>query len=268
MPFAFNNEPLFSQSGASEPDGIDLTDPELLQALRENQVLNEQIASQTQFMHLLTHQLATPLTSLNGSVDLLADPELELKHRQEFLNVVKQQVHRIQNLLDDLKAIRNLETGISETHSIHFSLPTLIEEAVEAYRPYPIVWQAPADFPLVWGDRWQVSQVLVNLLSNAIKYSPNGSPVEVSIHLLSTGWVEVWVQDHGLGIPEADKVHVFERFYRVKHRDRAEIQGTGLGLALCKLLVENQGGQLSFTSTHGEGSRFCFTLPTAQIADC
>lgn len=268
MPFAFNNEPLSSQSGSAEPGGIDLTDPELLQALRENQVLNEQIASQTQFMHLLTHQLATPLTSLNGSVDLLADHELELKHRQEFLNVVKQQVHRLQNLLDDLKAIRSLETGVLETHAIHFSIPALIEEAVEAYRPYPIVWQPPADFPLVWGDRWQVSQVLVNLLSNAIKYSPNGSPIEVSVHLLSTGWVEVWVEDHGLGIPEADQAHVFERFYRVRHRDREEIQGTGLGLALCKLLVENQGGQLSFTSAHGEGSRFCFTLPTAHMADC
>jgi signal transduction histidine kinase len=120
-----------------------------------------------------------------------------------------------------------------------------------------------ADLPPVWGDRWQISQVLVNLLSNAIKYSPNGQPIEVGAALHPSNGVEIWVKDQGLGIPEADQPYLFERFYRVKHHDRQGIDGTGLGLSLCKLLVENQGGQLGFESTHGQGSRFHFTLPIA-----
>jgi signal transduction histidine kinase len=264
MSSAFNNESLFPRSGSLEPDSIDHNDPELIQALVENQTLKEQIASQTQFMHLLTHQLATPLTSLSGSVDLLAEPALDAVHRQEFLGVVKQQVRRLQDLLADLTAIRSLETGALETNASDFSLPSLVEEVVDSFRPYPIASDLDPNLPLVWGDRWQVSQVLVNLLSNAIKYSPEGSPVDVGADLLSSGWVEVWVRDYGLGIPEADRPHLFEQFYRVRHRDRHHIQGTGLGLSLCKLLVENQGGQMDFDSVHGEGSRFYFTLPTAQ----
>ncbi|WP_421654555.1 sensor histidine kinase [Leptothermofonsia sp. ETS-13] len=264
MSFSFNNEPLLPWSSSLEPDLIDYADPELIKALMENQALKEQIASQTQFMHLMTHQLATPLTSLSGSVDLLAEPGLDAEHRQEFLNVVKQQVHRLQDLLNDLTTIRNLETGALKTHPASFSLPALLEEVIEAYRPYPIAHQWDANLPLVWGDRWQISQVLINLISNAIKYSPNGTPVEVGVNPLPSGWVEVWVRDRGLGIPITDQPHVFERFYRVKHRDRHNIQGTGLGLSLCKLLVENQGGQMGFESVHGQGSRFYFTLPVER----
>lgn len=261
---AFNNESLFPRSSSLDLSKVDRSDPELMQALVENQTLKEQIASQTQFMHLLTHQLATPLTSLSGSVDLLTEPALDTEHRQEFLNLVRQQVSRLQDLLADLTAIRSLETGALETHASGFSLVSLVEEVIDSFHPYPISGDVGADLPLVWGDRWQVSQVLVNLLSNAIKYSPDGSPVEVGAHLLSSGWMEIWVKDYGLGIPEADRPHLFERFYRVRHCDRHHIQGTGLGLSLCKLLVENQGGQMDFESVHGKGSRFYFTLPTAQ----
>jgi signal transduction histidine kinase len=267
MSFSFNNEPLFSRSDSSEPDRIEPADPELVQALIENQALKEQIASQTQFMHLLTHQLATPLTSLSGSIDLLAEPSLDPEHRQEFLNVVKQQVHRLQDLMSDLTAIRSIETGALKTHTVGFNLKALVQEVSEAFRPYPVMQHFNDELPLVWGDRWQISQVLVNLLSNAIKYSPEGSPVETGATQSASGWIEVWVQDHGLGIPEADQPHIFERFYRVRHRDRQNIQGTGLGLSLCKLLVENQGGQMGFESTHGNGSRFYFTLPTANLAN-
>ncbi|MGA7934065.1 MAG: HAMP domain-containing sensor histidine kinase [Kovacikia sp.] len=243
------------------------TDVELMQALFDNQALQEQISMQTQFMHLLTHQLATPLTSLSGSVHLLGEPVLASDQRREFLTVVEQQVQRLEHLLRDLIAIRNLETGALETHPVSFCLPTLVEEVGATFRPYPITYQFSPELPQVWSDRWQISQVLVNLLSNAIKYSPDGSPIEIGATLLATGSVQVWVIDHGLGIPQADQSRLFERFYRVKHPDRHTIEGTGLGLSLCKLLVENQGGQLWFESTHGQGSCFYFTLPTAKVGD-
>jgi signal transduction histidine kinase len=245
-----------------QPD--QLTDPEVVQALLENQTLKDQIATQTQFMQLLTHQLATPLTTLSGSVHLLAEPELTLEQRREFLQVVQQQVRRLQALLQDVVALRDLETGILETHTVRFCVRELVQEVMTSFAPYPVTYHFSLDLEDVWGDRWQVSQVLVNLLSNAIKYSPAGTPIEVGAILLASGWVEVWVRDHGLGVPADAQHHLFERFYRVKHRDREHIEGTGLGLSLCKLLVENQGGQIGFESAHGQGSRFFFTLPASK----
>lgn len=251
------------------PIGVDLSDEDdaLVQLLfQENQVLREQIAHHAQLMQLLTHQLATPLTNLSGSVHLLADPELEFPQRQEFLGMVQQQVQRLQNLLHDMIALRDLESGKLETHPTSFCIKQLIAETMQDFAPYPVEYHFAVQVPAVWGDRWQVSQVLTNLFSNAVKYSPNGQSIEIGAALAQPGWVEVWVKDHGLGIPLADQIHLFNRFYRVKHRDRQHIPGTGLGLSLCKLLVENQGGQMGFESTHGQGSRFFFTLPTAELA--
>ncbi|XGV95185.1 MAG: sensor histidine kinase [Leptolyngbya sp. BL-A-14] len=240
------------------PESVDAS---LVQALLENQSLKEQIAQQTQLMQLLTHQLATPLTSLSGSVSLLAEPELQPEQQQEFLVVVQQQVHRLKLLLHDLIALQNLETGALETHKESFCLPSLAQEVIAGFQTAQTVCDFRPDLPFVWGDRWQVSQVLVNLLSNAIKYSPEGTPIELGAAIEPSSWVTVWVRDYGLGIPAADQPYLFERFYRVQHHDRSTIKGTGLGLSLCKLLVENQGGQLHVESTHGEGSCFSFTLP-------
>ena len=233
-------------------------------AILENQLLKEKIAAQTQLIYLLTHQLATPLTSLSGSVQLLAEPELEPEQRQEFVEMVQSQVQRLRHLLQDLGEIRNLETGHLETHAIGFCLPTLVEEVLESCASHPATLQFNPQLPSAWGDRWQVSQVLVNLISNAIKYSPNGEPIEIGATSHTDGQLEIWVRDRGLGIPLEDQPHLFQRFYRVRHRDRQDIEGTGLGLSLCKLLVEKQGGQMGFESTHGQGSRFYFTLPTGR----
>ncbi|MBW4519573.1 MAG: HAMP domain-containing histidine kinase [Scytolyngbya sp. HA4215-MV1] len=233
--------------------------------LAENEQLREQIETQTQLMHLLTHQLATPLTSLKGSIHLLSEAVLDDEQEQEFLEVVRQQVRRLRTLLQDVVALRSLETGLLQAHAIAFCPQQLINEVIGAEQICGVNRHFSTDLPLVWGDRWQVSQVLVNLLSNAVKYSPVDSFIEVGAQIHQSDWVEIWVEDHGLGIPEADQAHLFERFYRVKHHDRQTIEGTGLGLSLCKLLVENQGGQIDFHSLHGRGSRFYFTLPIAKL---
>lgn len=250
---------------AVEPEW-DTVDRELGQAFQENQTLREQILQHAQLMQLLTHQLATPLTALNGAVHLLGEPSLAIDQRQEFLEVIQQKTCSLTTLLRDLMALRNLETGKIATQPMSFCFETLVKEVIAGFSPYSVRYQLGAELPQVWGDRWQVSQVLVNFLSNAIKYSPNGEAIEVSAAVKQSGWVEIGVQDYGLGVPEADQPHLFNRFYRVKHGDRQNIEGTGLGLSLCKLLVENQGGQIGFESVHGAGSRFYFTLPTAPVS--
>lgn len=240
------------------------SDDGVVQALfQDNQALRRQIAHHTQLLQLLTHQLATPLTALSGSVHILAEPDLEAADRREFLGMVTQQIGRLQDLLRDMIALRDLETGKLETHKTRVSLRPLIAEVTADYPACLVTYRFGEGVADVWGDRWQITQILVNLISNAIKYSPNGCEIEIGARNQDGGQVEVWVKDQGLGIPEADQPYLFERFYRVKHRDRQNISGTGLGLSLCKMLVENQGGHMGFESTHGQGSRFYFTLPAA-----
>ncbi len=162
---------------------------------------------------------------------MLAEYPLDPEQRQEFLAVVQHQVQRLEHLLQDLMAIRDLETGALETRVGQFHLPDLVEEVVAGFRPYPVIYHFDSEIPPIYGDRWQVSQVIVNLISNAVKYSPDGSPVEIGASFKTQDYVKVWVQDHGLGIPAADQPYLFERFYRVKHADRQNIEGTGLGLS-------------------------------------
>ncbi len=257
-----NERPIPILLPAVEPEGSD-AGQDLVEAFQENQTLREHILQHTQLMQLLTHQLATPLTALNGAVQLLSEPSLTLDQRQEFLEVTQQKLCSLTKLLRDLMALRNVETGKITTQPSSFCVQALVKEVVAGLAPYPMTYQFGRELPPVWGDRWQVSQILVNFLSNAIKYSPNGRAIDVGAEVKQSGWVEIWVQDYGLGVPEADQPHLFNRFYRVKHGDRQNIEGTGLGLSLCKLLVENQGGQLDFESVHGAGSRFYFTLPIA-----
>jgi len=262
MPSNASDEPILPRLPEALVENIEAgQDSELKAALLENVALREQIANQTHLLQLMTHQFATPLTSLSGSLAMLEEAALSAEQSKEFLEFVHQDVSRLRELLQDIRSLQNLETGKLETQPQPFCIASLVEEVMQGFAVHAPVYEFEPAIPCVKGDRWQTAQVLVNLISNAIKYSPDGNPIEIGAMRVPPDWIEVWVRDYGLGIPESDQPHVFERFYRVKHRDRQHIHGTGLGLSLCKHLIENQGGVLDFESKHGEGSRFFFRLP-------
>lgn len=124
----------------------------------------------------------------------------------------------------------------------------------------------PEDLPNIAADRSSLSEVIVNLVDNAIKYSSEGGLIVVSAKPIDN-FVEVSVQDNGIGIPGALLPHIFDKFYR-SHRSRENTVGTGLGLYITKAIVESHGGSISVRSDEGHGTTFSFTIPTyASIAD-
>jgi len=128
---------------------------------------------------------------------------------------------------------------------------------------HTLTFEEPEDRPQVKVDLSRIRQVLQNLVGNAIKYTPNEGTIHISTEKQKS---KIWirVQDNGLGIPEEDVEHIFEKFYRVEADDRLDIQGNGLGLAIVKAIVEQHGGEIKVESTFGEGSCFSFSLPMAK----
>lgn len=222
------------------------------------------------FVANVSHELKTPLTSIRGYAETLRmgalkDAEVALR----FVQKIEDNSTQLQNLIEDLLRLAEIESGRIEMKPEAISLREAIaavrdnfEEAVTANHQSFIV-----ELPdlRVHAEPAALRQILSNLIDNASKYTPAGGSIKVSA--ASEGnFCRVTVSDTGLGIPEPDLPHVFERFYRVDKARSREIGGTGLGLAIVKHLVQTLGGQVEVTSQLGQGSQFSFTLPLATAA--
>jgi signal transduction histidine kinase len=143
-------------------------------------------------------------------------------------------------------------------------LHPLVAQVIKSLQPsapnHEFVNDVPEDAPVVSGDADKITQILFNLMSNAVKYSPRGGEVRVSA-TPQDRWLEVVVEDQGVGIPPEARGRVFDRFYRVASFETKNISGTGLGLSIVKGLVELHGGRIWVESEVGRGSRFHVTLP-------
>lgn len=223
-----------------------------------------------EFVSTVSHELRTPLTSIKGYVDLILDGEAgEINEiQQEFLTIVKQNSDRLVALINDLLDISRIESGRIHLKIQPLDMAELVDGTVETFRAVAetagigIAVELPGDLSLAAGDRDRVSQVLMNLLSNAIKYSPGGGTVTVRARARD-GQVVLSVTDEGIGITSEDQEHLFDKFYRVDSSLTREIGGSGLGLSICKTIIELLGGQIWVKSTPGEGSTFSFSLPVA-----
>ncbi|MGC1309845.1 MAG: HAMP domain-containing sensor histidine kinase [Phormidesmis sp.] len=212
----------------------------------------------------LTHELRTPLTIVRGYLEGLADGAVAPS--ADTYGKLARETERLQRLVDDLQELSKLESGYLPIEARAVALAPLITQVSDRFADQLLgiddltltVAIAP-DLPPVWGDPARIEQVLINLLSNALRHTPTG---EVSICTRIKGdfvWVEV--ADTGIGISAEDLPHVFERFWRAdRSRDRAS-GGSGIGLSICRRLIELQGGQITAQSQPGIGSTFSFSLP-------
>lgn len=215
-----------------------------------------------------SHELRTPMTSIRGYVDMLLLGTFGSlnESQRDFLRIIKNNVGRLVQLIDELLDMSRAESGEVRLRREELDVAELLQEATQGLfgqfneRKVTLNLQIQEHLPPVLADRQRLQQILVNLVGNACKYTPQGGHVDVA---LSNGGnaLRVDVRDTGVGIAEEAKPHIFTPFYRADNPLRDEVGGTGLGLSITRKLVELHGGSIWFESAEGRGSTFSFTLP-------
>jgi two-component system sensor histidine kinase KdpD len=214
----------------------------------------------------VTHEFRTPLTAIKASAtSLLTSPGLTEGARTELLTVINEESDRLNRLVGEAAEMAQLDAGKFElhvgTHRIAEAIDDAMERAKSSLGKHPIELSLPPDLPEISVDLGRISEVILQLLENAAKYSAADSPIQISAELRSRTLM-VSVADQGPGIDDFEQGLIFEKFYRGRNQ-RLQIQGTGMGLAIAKAIVEAHGGQIGVTSQPGHGSVFYFTLPVA-----
>ena len=224
--------------------------------------LNSIATLSNDFIANVSHEFKTPLTAIEGYAMLLQDSALSPAEREEYLNKILFNTHRLSTLVGNILLLSKMESKSLSEQSTCFRLDEQLRQAVVALEPQwtekGISFDAVLDPVNVTGCERLLSQVWTNLIGNAIKFSENGQ--EIAIRLLEqTECVVVNIQDHGCGMTPEIQAHIFEKFYQGDTSRRS--MGNGLGLALVKRIVELSQGVIEVDSAPGEGSTFRVILP-------
>jgi PAS domain S-box-containing protein len=225
----------------------------------------EAIQIRDDFLCVASHELKTPLTPLKLHLQRL---KLKCASGQplppQYAEKALAQVDRLSGLISDMLDSSQIEAGQLKLMCEPLPLQEVIREALEDFRPaclqHPLEYEECAEELVVLGDRGRLAQVLTNLLENARKYSPLRGPIRVTL-TRSGAEALVSVSDRGIGIPADQQAHLFERFFRARNAPVSGFGGLGLGLYICRYLVELHGGRIWAESQDGQGTTFRFTLP-------
>ena len=259
-----NVTPIYSEEGKVESVVVTLQDMTPLEEMKR---------LRAEFLGVVSHHLLTPLTTIEGSTTTLLDDasSLDAAEMRQFHRIIVEQSDNMRYLISDLLDVARIETGTLPVAPEPSDDAVLVDEArntfVSGWGRNDLHIDLPPDLPMVMADRRRIVQVLSNLLSNASRHSPESSPIRVSavregIH------VEVSVADDGGGVEAERLPHLFRRFSRLAGEDgRRELGRSGLGLAICKGIVEAHGGRIWAESDGpGLGARFTFTIPVVEEA--
>jgi len=234
-----------------------------LERLREFDRLKDE------FIAVVSHELRTPLTSVYGAAMTLGHHDLDDEQRDALVKVVSSESERLARLLDDILWVSRLDSGRTDVVIARVNTLALVTEIVDSTQmrlppQLSLELNSPEDVPAVAADSDKLRQVLVNLVENAVKYSDEGS-IEVTL-TPDDGRVRFSIRDEGLGISPEDQPRIFEKFHRLDPEMRRGVGGTGLGLYICRELVEQMHGRIWVESEPGAGSTFTFELPVAATA--
>ena len=242
-----------------------------IMVLREVTKEKEADRIKTELVSMVAHELKSPLTSIYGFSELLLEIESKNKKAMEYAKVIQVEASRLTDFVNKFLNLSRLESGKIKIKLDPFDLKQLLEKCVNLLRTQAeakhvlMVMQIPDSLPLVVGDPELIEQVLVNLIGNAIKYSPSQSKVGLEVNQ-NAKEVNINVIDNGYGIPKEDLQKIFDKFYRVFESQKDEqSEGSGLGLALVKEIIEKHEGTIKVKSKLGVGSIFSFSLFKAEM---
>jgi signal transduction histidine kinase len=230
---------------------------------RANDLLTEYDRVKSEFVAIVAHDFRKPLMAIRGFAELiLEEPELPAEARQEFMRTVINETDQLATLANDTLLITRIETGEFEHRWSDIDLGPFVLDAMPlGLSDHSVLLDIPPQFPKIVADPDRLRQVVTNLVMNAVKYSPAGGSITVRCRQRGSDHVVIEVIDHGLGIPQEQVGVLFQKFSRVRTDEHMRISGTGLGLYICRLIVEGHGGQIWVESEIGKGSTFGFVLP-------
>jgi len=226
------------------------------------QQLKELNAKKDEFIALASHELKTPLTSVKGYLQILAQRVTDEKNII-FVQKTRQQIAKLSALVDDLLDVSKIEAGKLHFAAEEFNIREVVDDALELISQtncdYMITIHSPVSEYMVKGDGHRIEQVMINFLTNAIRYAPNSNRIEVYLSQESDE-IKIGVKDFGTGIAPEKLEHIFSRYYRVDDNN-SKVSGLGIGLYLCYEIVTRHHGKIWAESEPGIGSTFWFTLP-------
>jgi signal transduction histidine kinase len=228
-----------------------------------NKKLHEKNRLKSEFISKAAHELRTPLTSIIGFAQtlLMDDIEISPQEHTEFLKMILSEGKRLNTLISDMMDLSKIELGIISLQYERFDPVSIIKETVNIFQEtnhFPVNVKTDENLPYVYADKNRLKQVIMNILNNAYLYGKNGSNILITLKNFSDSIV-IGVHDNGPGISPSDLPHLFDKFYRGRTTEKT--RGSGLGLPICKEIIETHGGKLWIQSTPGKGTSVFFSIP-------
>lgn len=233
----------------------DITESERVDKLRHEFVAN------------VSHELRTPLTTIKGYAEMMQTDENQPQEHRKYFQVIIDEVDRMTNIVKDLLTLTTLGTNTVLDNREYFSIDDLIKNVIAKFaiqiekNGQRLTYAPTTELPQIYANKGKIEQVLVNIIGNAIKYTPNEKGVIEIFAGNVYDSVYIKVHDNGIGIPQKDLSHIFDRFYRIDKARSRDKGGTGLGLSIAQEIIALHGGSIKAESSVGKGTQFTINLP-------
>lgn len=232
------------------------------------QKLAEANKLKSEFISIVSHQLRSPLSNFRWCLDLIMSGRISpVSQKQlEYLQILRENSNRMQELLRDLLIVNRLETASLPPKISKFSFKDLLNSLIDEFKPYAKASNIDIDLRFnpnlseIFSDSEKLKIIVENLLDNAIRYNQRKGKVEILVEE-KDGNLYFEIKDNGIGIPKEDQVYIFQKFFRSKNALTVQAQGTGLGLYITKSMIKALKGKIGFKSQEQKGSTFWFLIP-------